>query len=197
MSQVLAIAGSPRKGANSAKLASAVLEGAAEAGHQTRLIKLREYEFASCQGCERCRKDRACTGLDDGMQQIYPLVERASGLVLISPTHNYNVTALVKAFIDRLYCFYDFSKERPGPWSSRLAGQGRLALVGTTAEQRSPEDLGVVLPAMRLPLEALGYQVRGELVAAGVFPPGAVARHAEMLQQARAAGRELGAALKG
>jgi len=195
MALVLAVTGSPRRGSNSLALARAVLEGAAEAGHDTELVKLREHQFSSCIGCEQCRKDKACTGLKDGMQDIYPLVERASGLVLISPTHNYNVTALVKAFIDRLYCFYDFDNKRPGPWSSRLGGQGRLALVGTTAEQPDAEGLGVVLPAMRLPLEALGYEVLDELVAPGIFPPGAAARDQELLAQARAAGQELGAAL--
>ena len=195
MSLVLAISGSPRAGSNSDELARQILAGAASAGRRTRLVKLRKLAFSGCQGCERCRKDQACTGLEDDMQQVYPLIDEAQGLVLVSPTHNYNVTALVKAFIDRLYCYYEFAKQRPGPWSSRLAGQGRRALVGVVAEQRDREGLGVVLPAMRLPLEALGYEVDDILVAPGVFPPGAVARDEALLGRARQAGRELGRAL--
>ncbi|MCB2226769.1 MAG: flavodoxin family protein [Desulfarculaceae bacterium] len=197
MALILAISGSPRKGANSGKLASEVLAGAAEAGHDTELIRLREHEFSACIGCERCRKSKACIGLDDGMQALYPLVDKAQGLVLISPTHNYNVSALMKAFIDRLYCFYDFGEQRPGPWGSRLAGQGRKALIGAVAEQLDSEGLGVVLPALRLPLESFGYEVVGELVAPGVFPPGAVSRDAAIMAQAHAAGRALGQAVGG
>ena len=51
----------------------------------------------------------------DGMSLLYPKIIDARGLVLVSPTHNYNITAIMKAFIDRLYCFYNFdNKNRPG-----------------------------------------------------------------------------------
>ena len=195
MALVLAITGSPRRGGNSETLAKAILAGAAEQGHQTQAVFLRSYDFGSCLGCERCRKAKACTGLLDGMQLIYPLIQEAKGLVLISPVHNYNVSALTKAFIDRLYCFYEFAQERPGPWSSRLAGQNRKALIASAAEQNGEEGLGVVMPAMRLPLEALGYEVMGELIAPGVFPAGMVKKDQAVMTRARTLGSQLGRAL--
>ena len=128
MKKVLGIGGSPRKGGNSDMLLKRLLKGASDEGVATEGIQLRDYQFQACIGCERCRKDKQCTGLQDGMQLIYPKIREASGLVLISPIYSYNMTALMKAFIDRLYCFYNFSDERPGYWSSRLAGQGRKAV---------------------------------------------------------------------
>ncbi len=195
MALVLGITGSPRRGGNSEALAKQILAGAEEQGHQTQAVHLRSYDFSSCIGCERCRKAKACAGLLDGMQLIYPMIQEAKGLVLISPVHNYNVTALTKAFIDRLYCFYDFAKERPGPWSSRLANQGRKAIIATAAEQNGEEGLGVIMPAMRMPLEALGYELTGELVASGVFAAGKVKQNQDTMAQARMLGGKLGQAL--
>lgn len=195
MALILGISGTPRRGGNSEILLKQILSAAAESGHDAEAVFLRAYDFSSCRGCERCRRSQACDGLQDGMQLIYPLVRKAKGLVLISPTHNYNVSALMKAFIDRLYCFYDFGDERPGPWSSRLAGQGRRALIAAVAEQPGRDGLGVVLPAMRLPLEALGYEVMGELIAPGVFAAGQVRNQPESMARARSLGEGLGRAL--
>lgn len=195
MALVLGINGSPRRGSNSEALAKTILAGATEKGHQTQTVHLRNYDFSSCIGCERCRKDKICTGLKDGMTLLYPLIQEAQGLVLVSPTHTYNVSALMKAFIDRLYCFYNFEKVRPGPWSSRLASQDRKAVIAATAELEGEEGLGVVMPAMRLPLEALGYELTGELVASGVFPAGKVKENQELMNSARKLGSELGQAL--
>jgi multimeric flavodoxin WrbA len=195
MALILGITGSPRRGGNSETLSKEFLAGAAEQGHQTQAVHLRSYDFSSCIGCERCRKDKACTGLFDGMQLIYPMIQEAEGLVLISPVHNYNVSALTKAFIDRLYCFYSFTKERPGPWSSRLANQGRKAIIATVAEQNAEDGLGVVMPAMRMPLEALGYELTGELIASGVFAAGKVKQNQDIMNQARTLGSQLGQAL--
>jgi len=175
MANVLGISGSPRRGGNSDILLKHILTGSKNAGAITEAIHLRDYQFQSCIGCEKCRKARQCIGLQDGMQLIYPKIDEARGLVLISPTHNYNVTAWMKAFIDRLYCYYNFSDDRPGDWSSRLAGQKRKALIASIGEQKSYEDgVGLTLDAMRRPIEALGYEVIGELPVLGVFGKGRI-----------------------
>ena len=129
MKKVLGIGGSPRKGGNSDILLKQVLKGAREESVVTEVIQLRDYQFQGCIGCGRCRKDKQCTGLQDGMQLIYPKIRESRGLVLISPIYSYNMTALMKSFIERLCCFYDFGNERPGYWSSRLAGQDRKAII--------------------------------------------------------------------
>jgi multimeric flavodoxin WrbA len=161
------------------------LEGARAAGAETEAVHLRDYHFFPCIGCERCRKDKACTGLKDGMHLIYPLVERAQGLVVACPAHNYNVTAIMKAFIDRLYCYYEFDNaNRPGPWSSRLADQGRKAALLAVCEQMNEEEgLGFTVKGMRLPLEALGYEIADEVVSFGRFAKGAVKGDDEVLKR--------------
>jgi multimeric flavodoxin WrbA len=193
MRKVLGIGGSPRKGGNSDVLLKRLIKGASDEGVDTEEIQLRDYQFQSCTGCERCRKDKWCTELQDEMQLIYPKIREASGLVLISPIHNYNMTALMKSFIDRLYCFYEFSDERPGYWSSQLADQGRKAIIAAVGEQASREEGGMslTLKAMRLPIEALGYDVIGEMPVLGIFNKGKVRRYPQELEKAERLGRLL------
>ena len=106
-------------------------------------------------------------------------------MVLVSPTHNYNITALMKAFIDRLYCFYNFeSKNRPCPWSSQLENQGRKAVIVAVCEQENKQDMGFTLEAMRLPLEALGYEIIEELPVFGAFARGKVKEKEQILAKA-------------
>jgi len=112
-------------------------------------------------------------------------------MVLACPTHNYNVTAWMKAFIDRLYCFYNFEDTRPRAWSSRLANQNRKAAIVAVCEQKDKKDMGFTLEAMRLPLEALGYEIVGELAVFRIFDRGAVRNEEATLQDASDLGKKL------
>ncbi|MBG0776980.1 MAG: flavodoxin family protein [Desulfovibrionaceae bacterium] len=191
---LLGIEASPRKNGNSHILLQNILLGAGETGMDCREAHLRDYRYEPCAGCERCRKDKTCTRFQDGMTLLYPLVEQARALVLVSPVHNYNVTAWMKAFLDRLYCFYDFQDTRPRAWSSRLANQNRKAVIAAIAEQADPKDLGITLDAMRLPLEALGYEILAELPVLRLFDRGHIAQHPDILEHAQSLGRQLAAA---
>ena len=101
--KVIGITGSPRAGGNTDTLLRALLDGATSEGVETEAVSLRDYTIAPCTGCERCRKDLTCTRFYDGMHLLYPKIEAADGLILGSPTYNYNITPEMKAFIDRLY----------------------------------------------------------------------------------------------
>jgi multimeric flavodoxin WrbA len=193
--KITGIGASPRKNGNSDILLKHILEGAKKNNIAVENVQLRDYQFQPCIGCERCRKDKICTGLNDGMQLLYPKIQGSQGLILVSPTHNYNVTAWMKAFIDRLYCFYDFEDNRPSGWSSRLSGQARKAVLAAVCEQQSKKDMGFTLEAMRLPLEALGYEIIGELAVLAVFNRGKVKEKKEILAKASTLGANLAKSL--
>ena len=115
---ILALSGSPRKNGNSDTLAHFILEGAATADAECTFVSLGACDFKGCIGCERCRKDKKCTGLDDDMLGVYQKIIEVKGLVLVGPVHNDYFTAWMKAFFDRLYCFYQFVDLRPAAsWS--------------------------------------------------------------------------------
>ena len=167
--KVLGISGSPRKNGNSDILLKNIVSGLNRENIPSNSLNLASIQFQGCMGCERCRKDKICTGLIDGMSIVYNQVISSKGLIVVSPTHNYNVTSWMKAFIDRLYCFYNFTKNRPGPWSSQLGNQGRKAVIAAICEQENEEDMGFTIQAMKKPLAALGYEIVGELSVFRIF----------------------------
>jgi multimeric flavodoxin WrbA len=189
--KAIGIGGSPRKGGNSDVLLKHILKGVSENQIIADKVQLRDYQYQACIGCESCRKDKICTGLNDGMSLLYPKIFEAKGLILVSPTHNYNVTAWMKAFIDRLYCFYNFDSNRPRGWSSQLSDQDRKAVLAAVCEQKNKDDMGFTLDAMRLPLEALGYEIIGELAVFGIFDRGKVQEKKEILIKATKLGSDL------
>lgn len=185
---IIGISGSPRAGGNTDTLLRAILAGADAEGAETEAVYLRDYAIHPCTGCERCRRDLTCTRFLDGMHLLYPKIEAADGIILGSPTYNYNITPEMKAFIDRLYPYYRFSDERPGPYSSFFIGKDRHALVFSVAEQETDSERGFAIEAMQRPLEALGFTVADTLPAEGYFKKNAVAGDADILSQARDAG---------
>lgn len=195
--KILGVSGSPRKKGNSDILLQQMLSGAARESVSGIDMYLRDIRFQGCIGCEKCRKDKICTGIKDGMTPVYPEIVSSRGLILVSPTHNYNITSWMKAFIDRMYCFYNFEDGRPRCWSSQLAGQNRKAVVAAICEQENEADMGFTIEAMKRPLEALGYEVVGELTVFQIFDRGKVREDGRAMDQAFEMGTRLARAIAG
>ena len=193
--RVFGLSGSPRKGGNSDVLLKHILKGVKQNGVDVENVRLRDYEYQPCIGCEKCRKNNKCEGLNDGMHLLYPKVIKSQGIVLVCPTHNYNITAWMKAFIDRLYCLYIFDNNRPRGWVSCLKDQKRIAVIAAVCEQFDKKDMGFTIEAMRIPIEALGYEVVGELAVFGIFDRGKVQDEDETLNKAIKLGNQLAISL--
>ena len=127
MKKVLGIGGSPRKGGNSDIILNRLLKGVKHAGVSTEDVQLRDYQFQPCIGCERCRKDKRCTGLQDGMQLIYPRIREASGLVVVSPIYSYNMTAmnLVRKYGDWIIPYLGLYDDK----AMRIASTGQAGVL--------------------------------------------------------------------
>lgn len=198
MDKVLGISSSPRKGGNSDILLRHFLSGASAGGAEIEEIYLRDYQIQPCIGCERCKKDKRCTGLQDGMQLLYPKIWESQGLVIITPIYFYNLNAQLKAFIDRLYCYFMYGDERPGPWSCQLDNQRRKAIIAAIGEQRTDDDGGMdlTMDAMRRSVDCCGYEIVKELSIYGIFHKGKIKQFPRYLEQADAYGRDLASSLK-
>jgi hypothetical protein len=70
-----------------------------------------------------------------------------------------------------------------------LAGQKRKAVIVAVCEQNNKKDMGFTIEAMRLPLEALGYEILEEFPVFGIFYRGAVKKDEEILTKASELGR--------
>ncbi len=193
MHKVLGIGGSPRKGGNSDILLRRLLLGAEKVGSATEEVQIRDYHVQPCIACEQCRKDEQCTGIQDGMQLLYPKIRESDGLIVVTPVYSYNMTAIMKAFIDRLYGLYYFSDERPGFWKSQLADQGRKAIIAVVGEHKDQEEGGMnlTLATLRLSIDALGYEIIHELPVPGIFQKGKIREYPQILEEAEAVGRKL------
>ena len=163
------ISGSPRKDGNTDFIASLFRDYLQEQGYRCDRIFLRDLKYSSCTGCEKCRKGNICTGLQDDLTPVYRKLLDSQLWVVGTPVHNYNVTAWIKAFIDRLYCFYIFTSSHPRSYTSTLEGKNKKAFLYGIAEQTDEHDFGFTIEAMGRPLEALGLDVMGSYRFYGYF----------------------------
>lgn len=98
----LAVNGSPR-GQNGATdvVLRRFLAGAGRGGATATVRYLKELEIAPCTGCKRCLHNRRCSAHDDDMTAVLEEIRAADALVLASPVYLYNVSGLMKNFLDR------------------------------------------------------------------------------------------------
>jgi multimeric flavodoxin WrbA len=81
------------------------LQEAAAHGLETEKIILTQYKVNPCQGHDNCSSFSACKQ-DDDAPWILDKFCSAEGIILGSPVYYYNMTAQMKAFVDRNYFLY-------------------------------------------------------------------------------------------
>lgn len=193
---IIGIVGSKRKNGNTACLVKEALKGAGEEGAKTRVIYLGDYTIEDCRGCEGCRDTLKCV-IDDGMQQLYPLLLECDGLILGSPVYFYNVTAGIKAFIDRCYCHEIFDSTDRSCWISvHEASGGKYAGIIVVGEQHDEKYMGFAAEAMQVSLDDLGFRVVDVVKGAGFWGPGEVLGDQEILKRAKKMGMRVAKTLK-
>lgn len=170
--KVLGIYGSPRAGGNTDMLLDSFLAGCAESGADVRRLCLRELDFAPCTECGGCSASAECV-LDDGMTDIYPLLRSSEGIVLASPIFFYGVTALAKAFIDRMQPFYvEKHVLKREPHTPKERKRGFFISVGASGGGKLFD--GAVL-TVRYFFDALGAEYAGAILYRRVEGKGGVA----------------------
>lgn len=101
--KIVAFNGSARKGGNTARLLEAVLKEAEKDGFQTELVELAGKNIPGCIACHKCfeNKDLRCAVKDDFINEALGKMIEADGILLGSPTYFADVTANMKALIER------------------------------------------------------------------------------------------------
>ncbi|MCI1983071.1 MAG: flavodoxin family protein [Oscillospiraceae bacterium] len=100
---ILVISGSPRRGGNTEIMAEAFAKGARESGNTVAIEKMSSLTVAPCLDCEYCFSHDGVCVQHDGMTEILKAFDQADMVVFASPIYWFNVTAQIKAVIDRLY----------------------------------------------------------------------------------------------
>jgi multimeric flavodoxin WrbA len=101
--KVVALNGSARKDGNTAILLNLVLDELKKEDIRTELIQLAGQSIAGCRACYKCfkNKDRRCAVKKDILNDLLEKMEDADGILLGSPTYFSDVSAGMRAFIER------------------------------------------------------------------------------------------------
>ena len=101
--KVVAFNGSARKDGNTAILVKRVAEELEGEGIETELVQLSGERIRGCTACMGCitNKDQRCTIDDDVVNDCIAKMIEADGIILASPTYFADISAEMKALIDR------------------------------------------------------------------------------------------------
>lgn len=101
--KVIAFNGSGRKDGNTALLVNTVLNELSKQGIETEFIQLAGRAPQGCLACYKCfeNKDQKCAVTADNLNEYLAKMINADGIVLGSPVYFTDVTAGIKALIER------------------------------------------------------------------------------------------------
>jgi len=101
--KVVAISGSARKDGNTALLTNVVLEELREEKIEASLFQMAGEKIAGCIACYQCTKtkDGKCAVKTDRFNDYMERMREADGILLASPVYIADVTANMKALIER------------------------------------------------------------------------------------------------
>ncbi len=185
---VLGISGSPRARSNTHLLLERVMAGAASAGAETELIRLRDLRYASCRHCGGCNETGQCV-VEDDMRGAYEKVREAQHLVLASPIQFSGVSGEMKAMIDRAQCCWvaTYRLKRP---VSEVRGERRGLFVASCGgkDERVFEWAKHTVKAF---FNSTGFRYWGDFFEANTDGHPPVEERGERLDEAEGVGRKL------
>lgn len=182
--KVIGIVGSPRKNGNTNILVQQVLEGAAEAGAETRTFILNEMNYSGCQGCDYCKSHDKCR-LEDDLVELFEELASADGVVFGSPIYFGQFTGQMRLFIDRCYSLgnVDFSCRLPA---------GKKAIIIGTQGAPDPEYFKGVYEEFKGQISNfMRMDVKDTIIGIGYHVPGEVTADSELMERAKNTGFNL------
>ncbi|MCG9479334.1 MAG: flavodoxin family protein [Actinomycetia bacterium] len=111
---IVAIYGSPRKRGNTEKLMDSFLAGtkSGPAGNNLHIEKVAaaRLNISPCRGCRNCSRTGQCI-IEDDMQDVYGLLEKADLVAVASPIFFTTVSGYLKAVVDRCQRYWSLKYE--------------------------------------------------------------------------------------
>lgn len=140
----LILSGSPRRGGNSALLATAASEGLRASGHEVAFVYADDVLGGFLRDCRKCRRpDGECAIDDDFRSMFFFRFLPAEGFIAATPIYWYGMSAQLKAFFDRSFCYYAASYPRAAEVTAAMRGK-RIGLLMSSEETYPTADAGVV-----------------------------------------------------
>lgn len=185
---ILGLQGSPRKKGNTNFLLSTFMTAAEKFGARTHVIDVTQKEIIPCKEYTVCEKKGYCPIEDDVKDEIYPLLREAELVVLATPIFFYNMTAQLKAVVDRCQMFwarkYKLKLKDPGASMRR----GFLLAVGATKGKNLFEGLNLTTQYF---FDAIGAKFEDSLAYRGIEGPKDMAAHPTVIKDVEETAKRL------
>jgi multimeric flavodoxin WrbA len=174
--KILAISCSPRKKGNTATLLTEALKGARQEGAEVELYSVSGKTIKPCDGCHTCNDTGKCH-IQDDMQELYPKLLEAEGIIFGTPVYFYNMASQTKAVIDRTIVM-----GRPDMSLANKVG-GIVAVAGSFGLASAVKDLYFYIISR--------HMLPANYVAAYASPPGDVKKLEKCMKAAFDLGRQM------
>ncbi|MGB5747368.1 MAG: NAD(P)H-dependent oxidoreductase [Desulfobacterales bacterium] len=185
---ILGLQGSPRKKGNTNYLLSTFMTAAEKFGARTHIIDVTQKKVIPCKEYTVCEKKGFCPIEDDVKDEIYPLLREAELVVVATPIFFYNMTAQLKAVVDRCQTFwarkYKLKLKDPGADMRR----GFLLAVGATKGKNLFEGLNLTTQYF---FDAIWAEFEGSLTYRGIEGSKDMAAHPSVKKEVEEAAERL------
>lgn len=175
--KALALIGSPRKGGNSDILADAILNGAQQAGAETKKIYLDDFIIRPIGEVANNSRARDDSRADDAMPKILENFLVSDIIVWSTPIYWAGVSAQMKCFIDRLSSYFN----NPN-YVESFTGKGHIFLC--TYGRDDGDYSKLVTEPMKSTIETLRGIYLGDICVPSCYKKGKIREKPEMLKQA-------------
>jgi multimeric flavodoxin WrbA len=187
--KIACLLGSPRERSNSSMIAEHFCTTAKGLGAEVNTFKLNDLQYRGCQGCMACKTKLDRCALEDDLSEVLEAVRETDILVLASPVYYWDVSAQMKAFVDRTFSFLvpDFISN---PQKSRLEPGKKLVFI---LAQNNPDKNSFthIFPKFDYFFRAYGFTDTRQIRAFGTNEPGVVESHREVMDLAVKTAEEL------
>ena len=187
--KIVCLLGSPNVKGCSATVAERFCQTAERSGAEVNRVVLNQLTYRGCQACMACKGKADHCVIKDDLAAVLEAVAGADLLVMASPIYFGEVTAQLKGFIDRMYCWLtpDFHTASN---KSRLPPGRKLVFVQTqgNADETRFAD---VFPRYEYFFNWYGYTERHLLRACGVRTAKDVLARPEVMKRAEDLARQL------
>jgi multimeric flavodoxin WrbA len=131
--KITCVLGSPRRKGNSEVLAKRFCDTAEKLGAQVQTFALNELKYRGCQACMACKTKSDKCVLQDDLTPVLESVREGDVLVMATPVYLWDVSSLLRGFIERTYSYFvpDFATN-PNP--SRLKPGKKLVFIQTQGQ---------------------------------------------------------------
>ncbi|WP_186843128.1 flavodoxin family protein [Acetobacterium fimetarium] len=161
--KILAVNGSARDFGNSYNILNSCLNSFDKNNNMTELVQLSELQIKSCTSCYSCKSPGNPCVIQDDISTVNNKILESDLLIISSPIYMWQISALTKIFMERLYPLYHFDKP------SELSGK-KLILIFT---QAAPDEnmFNSYFEHVKASMIFLGFDVIDIIVVPGLRMP--------------------------